>query len=214
MYLIFLLARESQLAVAAFGIASRIETLLLIGILGVSTAITPFIAQNAGAGKQVRIDESIAFGGKASTYLGLLVALVLCFTIEPVARLFTDNVEVIGTTANYFYLMSFSYVFYGLFLVTTSIYNGLKLPTNSLRITLTKTGMFTVPFTLIGSFWGVTGIFIALACSNVAAGIYSSVEMKKTFRKANSPLAEVNIWKAYIKDLKIIFKRSQVLFRK
>ena len=49
MYLIFLLAFESTYAVAAFGIASRVEMLLMIGILGVSTAITPFIAQNLGA---------------------------------------------------------------------------------------------------------------------------------------------------------------------
>ncbi len=206
MYLIFLLAQESQLAVAAFGVASRVETLLLIGILGVSTAITPFVAQNAGAKKQLRIDEAIAFGGKSSTYLGLIMALILFVTIRPIAGLFTDSVDVIENTVNYFYLLSLSYVFYGLFLITTSIYNGLQLPTNSLRITLIKTVAFTIPFTLIGSYWGVFGIFLGLAVSNVAAGLYAGHEMKKTFRKMNSPLADVSVWREYTRDLNSIFK--------
>jgi len=45
-FLTFLLAKESSLAVAAFGVVSRMEMLLLIGVLAVSTAITPFVAQN------------------------------------------------------------------------------------------------------------------------------------------------------------------------
>ena len=207
MYLTFLLARESQLAVAAFGVASRVETLLLIGILGVSTAITPFIAQNAGAKKQLRIDEAIAFGGKASTYLGLIMAAILFLSIQSVARLFTDNPEVIENIVTYFNLLSLSYIFYGLFLITTSIYNGLQLPTNSLRITLVKTLVFAIPFTLIGSIWGVFGIFFGLALSNIAAGIHAGLEMKKTFRKINSPLADVNVWKEYKRDVAFFLKK-------
>ena len=91
MYLTFLLARDSSMAVAAFGVAGRIETLLMIGILGISTAITPFIAQNSGAGKRQRIDEAIALGGRASTYLGVLVALFLFLSIRSVAGIFSDR---------------------------------------------------------------------------------------------------------------------------
>ena len=210
MYLTYLLAKESQLAVAAFGVAGRIETLLLIGILGVSTAITPFIAQNAGAKKDLRIDEAIAFGGKASTYLGLIMAIILLIVIRPVAGLFTDNEEVIQNTVTYFNLLSFSYVFYGLFLITTSIYNGLQLPTNSLRITLIKTMAFAIPFTLIGSYGGVFGIFLGLALSNIAAGIYAGYEMKKTFKKVNSPLADVNVWNEYKRDFRTIIRRLKI----
>ena len=106
MYLTFLIARQSTMAVAAFGVAGRIETLLMIGILGISTAITPFIAQNSGAKKQERIEEAIAFGGRASTYLGLLVALLLFLFIRPIARVFSNNPEVIQYTAYYFYIIS------------------------------------------------------------------------------------------------------------
>ena len=159
MYLTFLLARQSPMAVAAFGVAGRIEMLLMIGILGVSTAITPFIAQNMGAHQEKRIDEAIAFGGKSATYLGLLVTLILFLFVRPIAGLFSDDVEVIDYISDYFYIVSISYFSYGLYLITSSIFNGLKLPVSSLKITLVKTLGFTIPLTLIGSIWGVFGVF-------------------------------------------------------
>jgi len=124
-----------------------------------------------------------------------------------VARLFKDSEEVIQYTVTYFNVLAFSYVFYGLFLITTSIYNGLQLPTNSLRITLIKTLIFTIPFTIIGSYAGVFGIFLGLALSNVAAGMYAGYEMKKTFKKINSPLADVSVWNEYKRDAGTFLKR-------
>lgn len=208
MYIVFLLARQSSLAVAAFGVAGRIEMLLMIGILGVSTAITPFIAQNSGASRGDRIDEAIAFGGRASTYLGLLVTVLLYLFVKPIAGLFSDDAEVVSYTAIYFYIVSLSYVLYGLFLITTSIYNGLKLTLNSLKISLMKSLVFTVPLTLIGSFWGVEGIFISLSVSNVLAGLYAAYEMRKDLKKSGSSLKDVNVFQEYVNDFKRLFSRS------
>lgn len=205
MYLTFLLARQSEMAVAAFGVAGRIEMLLMIGILGVSTAITPFIAQNFGAKQKERIEEAIAFGGKASTYLGLFVAVLLFLFVKPIAGIFSENAEIVGYTASYFYLVSVSYVLYGLFLITTSVFNGLQLTLNSLKISLVKSFAFTLPLTLIGSVWGVHGIFIGLSVGNVLAGIYSAFEMRKEFKRSNSNLSNVNVGMEYVKDIKRIF---------
>lgn len=202
MFLTFLLARQSSLAVASFGVAGRIEMLLMIGVLAVSTAVTPFIAQNLGAHKNDRIDGAIAFAGRASTYLGILIAIILYLFIQPIAGIFSDSPEVIGHTANYFYIVSLSYVLYGLFVVTTSIFNGLQMPLKSLRITAVKTLAFTVPLTLIGSYWGVEGIFIGLAVSNVGGGIYAAFEMRRDLKNVDSPLAKTNVWKEYAKDFK------------
>ncbi len=204
MYVTYLLGKETAEAVAAYGIAGRLETLLLIGILGVSTAATPFIAQNLGAGKHMRIDEAIAFGGKASVFLGALLYLFLLLSIEPIAALFSDNNEVVGTTVFYFNVVGASYIFYGLYLITASIFNGLKLPVNSLRIMLVKSFVFTVPLTLLGSFWGVKEIFIGLSISNVLGGIYAAFEMQRQLRKVKSPLARASALQDYRNDLQAL----------
>ena len=208
MFVTFLLAKHSFTAVAAFGIAGRVETLLMIGILGVSTAMTPFIAQNSGARNEQRIDEAIVFGGRASTYLGLLVAVLLFVFISSIAGIFSDNQEVIEHTITYFYIVSLSYIFYGLVLITTSIFNGLQLPINSLKISLIKFFVMTIPLTWIGSTWGIRGIFIGFALSNVLAGIYAANQMQKQLERSNSALAEVGILQAHKNDLLKIFRIS------
>lgn len=205
MYITFLLAGQSAMAVAAFGIAGRLETLLLIGVLGVSTALTPFIAQNLGAKQHTRIDEAIAFGGKASTYSGLLLCLLLYLFIKPIAHIFSNDSQVIQYTSKYFYIVSLSYVLYGLFVITSSIFNGLQLPVNSLKIMLIRSFVFAIPLTLIGSRFGVEGIFIGLSVSNMLAGIYAAYQMRREFHRANSPLAQVNVLQEYKKDIQRVF---------
>ena len=84
MFTTFLLAGYGSEAVAAFGVAGRIEALALIGIFAVSISITPFVAQNFGAEEHDRIDAAVVFAGKASIYLGVLMFWVyfwLCLAL-------------------------------------------------------------------------------------------------------------------------------------
>ncbi|ANQ49398.1 MATE family efflux transporter [Flammeovirga sp. MY04] len=201
LFLTLLLAYHSSMAVAAFGVAGRIEMLSLIGILGVSTAITPFIAQNLGAELKDRIDKAIVFGGKAAVYLGIIVVLILFIFNQNIAQLFSDDLTVIDYTSDYFIWVSVSYIFYGLFLVTTSILNGLQKPQQSLQIMVIKTLVFTVPLALIGSyFYEVIGIFMGIGLSNILGGIYASYMMRKEINNSSSSLKGVDILQDYKND--------------
>ncbi|GAB5556546.1 MAG: hypothetical protein SchgKO_07590 [Schleiferiaceae bacterium] len=53
---------------------------------------------------------------------------------------------------------------------------------------------------MAGSLYGVTGIFIGLAISNVLGGIYASIIMRKDLKKAGSVLAKTSMIEAYKKD--------------
>ncbi|NME67382.1 MATE family efflux transporter [Flammeovirga aprica] len=205
MYLTFILASHSAMAVGAFGVSSRIEMLMLIGILGVGTALTPFIAQNLGANQKKRIDEAIVFGGKTSTYLGIALAIILFVLIEPLASIFSEDASIIEYTVSYFRLVGVSYVFYGFFIMTSSAFNGLQMTKDSMKIMLIKSFAMTVPLTLIGSaVYGIDGIFIGLSLSNILGGIYASVFMKKKYKEMDSDLQHAEIWKDYKSDLQSI----------
>ncbi len=53
---------------------------------------------------------------------------------------------------------------------------------------LVKTFFFTVPLTIAGTYFGVTGIFVGLSISNILGGIYASYVMRKQLKKVNSSL--------------------------
>ncbi len=210
-FLTYILAKQSALAVAAFGVVSRMEMLLLIGILAISNSITPFVAQNSGAKAEDRVDEAIIFGGKSATYLGLLVAVLLFLFVQPMARIFSDDPVVIEYITQYFYIVSLSYIFYALFLITTAIFNGMQKTMTSLKITLIKSFVFTAPLALLGSFWGVQGVFVAMAVTNVLAGLYAGIPMKKEMKQHRAALYKVSAVEDYKNDIKRLFGRGKSL---
>ena len=104
---------------------------------------------------------------------------IVLISIKYVATIFSDSTQVIQSTVHYFQIVGFSYIFYGLSFIISSALNGMKLTKKSMKISLVKSFALTVPLTLIGSFWGIVGIFTGLAISNVLAGLYALLEIKK-----------------------------------
>ena len=206
-FLTFLVAKSGSDAVAAFGIAARIEMLALVGIFAVSVAITPFISQNLGAKQSKRIDDAIVFAGKASLYWGGFILIILISLAEPIARIFTVDPQVIASTKLYFYFVTLSYPAFGILTVTSAIFNGVQIPKAALKILLVKTFLFTAPMTLVGSFWGLTAILVTLSLSNVLGGIYAAVIMRKELKKIGSKITERNPLKDHMADLQKILDR-------
>jgi putative MATE family efflux protein len=192
MFTTFLLAGYGAEAVAAFGVASRIEALALIGIFAVSMSITPFIAQNFGADQHDRIDDAIVFAGKASIYLGIVLFVLLALLGPAIARIFSDDPEVIRFVSLYFKIVAISYGFQGILNVTVAILNGLQMPGAALRLMAIRTFAIVFPLLIIGAQFGLWWILAALMIGNVIAAIYAGRLMRKIEKRYNRPIADAN----------------------
>ena len=204
LFVTFLIAGHGSDAVAAYGVASRVQALALVGIYGVSTAITPFIAQNLGAGRRERVDEAIVFAGKASVYWGLAVCALVVLLAGPIATLFTDSPSVQRITRLYFYIVALSYAPLGIFTVTAAIFNGSLDPTKAFRILLVKAMVLTAPLTYVGSLFGVVGIFAGIALSNVVAAIHAARQMRQHLALTSPELATRSPGRDYASDLRLL----------
>lgn len=207
MFTTYLLAGYGSEAVAAFGVASRIEALALIGIFAVSMAITPFIAQNFGAQEHDRIDAAVIFAGKASIYLGILLFIVLALLGPYIARIFSDDPAVIRFVSLYFKIVAISYGFQGIVSVTVAIFNGLQLPGQALKLMGIRTFAIVFPLLLAGSFLGMWWILIALALGNIFAAVLAARFMRQTMRKWERPIADASPWADIRKDINGLFLR-------
>lgn len=200
MLMTVLLAPYGPEAVAAFGIASRVESLALVGLFAVSMSVTPFVAQNFGAAEHDRIDEALLFGGKAAIYLGAALFVLLGLLGPWVARIFSDDPDVIRFVSLYFRIVALSYAFQGVLNVMVSAFNGLQMPGTALRIMLVRTFMIVTPLLLLGASVGVTWILVGQAAGNILAATYASHVLRDSQRTWRRPMAEKGLFRHILDD--------------
>lgn len=191
-------------AVAAYGIATRIESLALTGILALSVVITPIVAQNFGAKQNQRLNQVVAISGRMTVYWGVLICSTLIIFSGWITSIFTSDPEVIQIAQNYFYIVGLSFAGFGLTLITTSFFNGVYEPKLSLKITLVKSLVFTIPFALIGSFFSLQAIWIGIAIANILGAIYAGKILNKWLILNDPSLPKHNPIGDYISDFRKI----------
>ncbi|PKF48656.1 MATE family efflux transporter, partial [Enterovibrio nigricans] len=154
-------------AVAAYGIVTRIESLALTGILALSVIITPLVAQNYGAYRQgnvsfLRLDNIIALSGRIAVYWGVIFYVILALIGRMLVTFFTPEQQIVDTAYRYLLIVGFSFPAFGLALISASFFNGIQLPMLSLKLTLAKTLLFTLPLAALGSLFSETFIWVGL----------------------------------------------------
>ncbi len=202
-----LVSRFGDNAVAAYGIATRVESLGLTGILSLSVVLTPLVAQNFGAKKKDRLDQIVALSGRMTVYWGLALFMIIALFAEAIGSIFTDNDEIIQYSRNYFYIVGVSFAGFGLALITTSFFNGVHQPGLSLKLTLVKILGLTIPLAVAGSLVNANGIWIGLALANLAGAVYAGKVLGKWQIQTGSVLVGHNPLTDYVEDARTLFRK-------
>ncbi|NEO91223.1 MAG: MATE family efflux transporter [Moorea sp. SIO3G5] len=176
-----LLASYGTIAVAGFGIASRVESFSQIVLIAISASIGPFVGQNWGAKKYLRVHQALRLSFLFCLFWGVLVTVILAPTAPWLASLFNNNPEVITITATYLLIVPISYAGTGVILVASSTFNALGKPLPSVVMMVTRMVVLYIPLAYLGSqLFGVNGIFAAACISNVAVGLGAYIWNQKT----------------------------------
>lgn len=165
-------AKYSPEAVAGFGVASRIESLFLVVIMGLSSIMGPFVGQNWGAKNYSRVFAGVDVSLKFILYWGLITTTLLWLFADNLTGLFSDDPVVIKSASHYLMILPFSYLFLGTIMVTSSAANGMGTPLPSLVMSFLRLIGFYIPFIFILlEFMDVSGIYLAAALANIFVGI-------------------------------------------
>lgn len=167
-----LLAQQGDTAVAAFGIANRIEAFMFVVIMALATGMSPIIGQNWGAKLYDRVHETLNKAIYFSVIWSMAVAVLLVIFAGPIARAFTTDPQIIHETMLYFWIVPITYGLGNLVQGWSSAFNAMGMPRQSFTMIAIKLIVLTIPAAIIGShIYGVAGIFLALAAVNVVTGI-------------------------------------------
>lgn len=167
-------------AVAALGIATRIEPLALIAFYALSGVIGPFFGQNLGAGKVARLQDALHVLTKFSLGFGLVLAVIFGLLGAEIAQLFGGHDEVVTIAALYFWVVPISYGAYGLVMAVNAAFNGMGKPWPAMLISAGRVLYIYLPLAWFAQeWWGMKGIFIATAIANIFIGAWAWLWLKR-----------------------------------
>lgn len=166
-----LLSAYGAVAIAAFGIASRVESFAMIALLALSASLGPFVGQNWGAKQFARVGQALQMSFVFCLVWGLGIAAILAVGAGPVSAVFDANPEVVATASRYLWIVPVSYAAAGAILMASAAANALGKPAPALTMTLVRTFGLHIPVAVLASkVWGIEGIFAAACVSNLVVG--------------------------------------------
>ena len=167
-------ARFGRDAVAAYGIATRIEQIALLPIMGLNVATLALVAQNSGAGNLERVIETIGKALKAGIVLMGAGTAGLYLCARPLMGFFTKDRAVIGIGVSYLKIEAFVLIAYVILYTSVSVLQGLKRPAFPLAIGLLRQIVMPLPvfyllavtlgWGLFGIWWGIFLVTWGAAC--------------------------------------------------
>lgn len=165
-------------AVAAYGIALRVEQLLLLPAFGLTGALLPIAAQNYGAKNFDRVREAFFFCCKVGVIMMLLASGVLWLAAEFLIGIFTDSDEVRRIGAQYLRVDGFILPIYLVLFAINSLLQAFKKPIWTLVIGIYRQGiavaLFVYIFVNVFDF-DTLGVWLGIATSVVTGMAVSAI---------------------------------------
>ena len=169
-----MLARYGPDAVAGFGVATRVESVMLVIFYAMSAIIGPFVGQNMSAGHADRIFRALRLCTLFCLGAGLVIALALAGLSDFLPALFSDSDAVTDVTKLFLLIAPASYGTYGMVMVMNASFNGMGKPMPAVWISVARMALLYLPLALLGDrLFGIAGIFGAYAAANVVMGAVS-----------------------------------------
>ncbi|MGY5850158.1 MATE family efflux transporter [Salegentibacter sp. F14] len=185
--LIMLVTSFGSEVVAAYGIGSRILSLIVVPALGFAMATTTLVGQNIGAGKIKRAEQIGDLSTKIAFFGLTAVGLLLFAFAEPVTAFFVpDDPKVIRDGSLFIKIMAPSFGLLGVQQVLNGVFNGAGFTKASLLISVFALWMVRFPTAyVLSSNTGLSfeGIWWAFPISNFLAAIVAFIYYKMGYWK-------------------------------
>jgi len=173
-------------AVAAYGVALRVEQILLLPVLGMTGALLPIAGQNFGATQFDRVRAAIWFCWKAGFVMSLVAMPVLFFGGTFAMSMFSSDAEVIRIGASYLRVDAFLFPIYMMLFSVDSVLQAFKKPIWTFWISAYRQG-FGVAFFVwlfIGLFGlDVMGVWLGIAISVITGWALSLFILRRVARQ-------------------------------
>ena len=166
--------------IAAFGIGNKITNFFTMPAMGISQGVQVLASRKLGAGNEKEASKVVT---TALIAIGIFITIgmVLCMVEgEFVMRFFVDDDEVIFYGQQFFNVITFSVIVFGLYTVLTGAFNAGGKTKYTMWANILRLWGVIVPFGyILPIFFGTYGLWFSMFASNVIAFLFIIVPFVK-----------------------------------
>ncbi len=159
-------------AVAGFGAAGRVQSILLVPLMALSAGIGPVVGQNWGAQEQGRAQSATRWAFGLSCVYGALVGAVLLLFATPIAGLLAAGEADQEYAALYLRIVGLTMFGYGILVISNAAMNARDKAVWSMSLSVGRVFALYLPMAWVGVLmFGYIGVVGAAAITNLVCAI-------------------------------------------
>lgn len=187
-FLTALVSASSISAIAAYGIAGKLETILFYPAMAVNMVLTTIVGQCIGGNRADRAWDYLICALKYGCALLAVLTVLIAASAKTLSGLFVKSSDVAAIVGTYFIIVGIGYV---LNTVTNSFLgtlNGCGKPSKSMLLMVFYYMIVRMPLAYLLSFlgYGLNGIWVAVLISHICAAAASFFAVSFQIRKQSA----------------------------
>ncbi|KOX92536.1 multidrug transporter MatE [Haloarcula rubripromontorii] len=193
--LLVIVAMFPDTVVAAYGIGTRVFSVVFLPAIAVARGVETMTGQNMGADKPDRAAKAAGLAARVLFGVLTLAGVLVWFTAAPIADLFTTDPEVVDITTQFLHYVALSFGFIGIMRAYTGSFRGAGKTLTAAAISVLMLGIIRFPIAWFATDpMGESGIWLSFAVSNVAGALIAYGWYRRgTWRNSNLTEAKVDI---------------------
>ena len=165
-----------SLAIAAYGLAFRLDSVVLMPSFGIAIAVVTLVGHNVGAGKIERAKKITWSAAWIAAAIMAAGGLVMFLIPSLIVRVFTSDVTLISYTVSYLRIVGLTFGFIGFGMMIGSSFQGAGRGMPALVLTSLRVLIINVPLAYLLSLkYGLNGVWVSFAISTVVSAIVAII---------------------------------------
>ena len=182
-----ILKKFSEDAITVFGVYFKLNSFIFMPVFGLNNGLVPILAYNYGAVKPGRIKKTIKLGMTSAVCYMLIGLAVFQLIPDKLLMIFSANDAVMSIGVVALRVISLSFTFAGVGIVSSTVFQAIGNPIHSLLMSVTRQLVVILPAAYLLSLIGtVDAVWWSYPIAEGISFIMCLIFLKKTLKKVSA----------------------------
>ncbi|MEE9525873.1 MAG: MATE family efflux transporter [Candidatus Woesearchaeota archaeon] len=176
-----ILATFGSIGLATYGIGFRLESVIFLPIIALSTAVITIVGQNVGAKKYDRAEQTVWSSIKITTLIVAFLSILLFIFPKAIFGVFTNEPQLLAEGISFLRIISLNYVFVAVVILISGAFQGAGKAMPALILNTIRLFVIALPLMWFLSFVlkiGLIGIWWSFVISSIVSSIIAVIWFK------------------------------------